>query len=273
MMRRIILGVTAIILISLAISFSATSEPNERPLKTPVARRPRAEAVTMAEFYLRDGNAVSGRLLSEDNTQVVIEQPSDGTIVTKTFSKRELDARTLKTRPMPESQYYTRLAEYFAARTWDFRDDPDDFIGTIRSYEKAKRSLQASGADEEKIGEIDRSIKKIEDDREVWTREVESRAKLKKLEYDAEAENRLKQLEKQVAESNIRLNESIKYLEKSAADIKSDNQRLENTISGLNKDFVEQIRILQVQIQGIQVAINEIWFRCCFRPRPAPGGG
>jgi hypothetical protein len=227
----------------------------------------------MAEFYMRDGNAVSGRLLSDDNTQVVIEQPLDSTLVTRTFSKRELDPRTLRTRPMPESQYYVRLGEYFAARTWDFRDDPDDFIEAIRSYEKAKRSLQASGADEEKIAEIGKAIKKIEDDREVWTREVETRAKLKKFEYEAEAENRLKQLEKQAAESNIRLNESIKYLEKSAADMKGDYERLEKTISGVNKDLVKQIRILQVQILENRAAINDLYNRLFLINRLPAGGG
>jgi len=279
-MKRInIFAVMAAAIILSGVSMSAVSEPNEsneirsKSIESaPVARRPRArvDVVTMADFYMRDGNSVSGRLLSDDNTQVVIEQPLDSTVVTRTFSKRELDPRTLRTRPVPESQYYTRLAEYFAARTWDFRDDPDDFIGAIRSYEKAKQSLQTSGADEEKIAEIDKAIKKLEEDRDVWTREVESRAKLKKLEYEAEAENRLKQLEKQVAESNIKLNESIKYLEKSAADLKNDYEHLEKTVSGLNKDFVQQINTLQVRLTNDEIAINDIWVNCCFRPRPGP---
>lgn len=278
MTRTIIFSVTTILLlISLTNCFAAVGEPNEQKDieaqstgTAPVARRPRprADIVTMAEFYLRDGNAVSGRLLSEDNTQIVIEQPSDGTLVTKTFSKRELDARTLKTRPVPESQYYTRVAEYFAARTWDFRDDPDDFIAAIRSYERAKQLLRSGGADEERIAGIDSAIKRIEEDREVWTKEVESRAKLKKLEYEAEAENRLKQLEKQVAESNVRLNESIKYLDKTAADIKNDYERLEKTVTGLNRDFVKQLNDIQVRLTNDEIALNEIWVRLQFVGRP-----
>ena len=50
------------------------------------------------------------------------------------------------------------IAEYFTARTWDFVDDPDDFIEAIRCYEKAKQSLQAGGADSEKIADIDKAI-------------------------------------------------------------------------------------------------------------------
>ncbi len=279
MNRIIIFGVTAAAIILSNICSAAVSEVNEsneirsRSVERPaVAKRPKVEVVTMAEFYMRDGNAVSGRLLSEDNTQVVIEQPLDSTLVTKTISKRELDPRTLKTRPMQEWQYYSRLGEYFAARTWDFRDDPDDFIEAIRSYEKAKRVLQMSGADEERIAEIDKAIKKVADDREVWTREVESRAKLKKLDYEPEAENRLKQLEKQAAESNARLNESIKYLEKSTADMKKDYARLEKMISGVNKDLVEQMRILQVQINENRAYINDLYNRLFLSSRPASGG-
>jgi hypothetical protein len=283
MARKIILTVTAITLVILTSRLAAEQpgESNAVGIQTPQAPpgaarpKPRVEVVTMADFYMRDGNTVSGKLLSDDSTQVVIEQMLESTIIAKTYSKREIDTRTLRTRPMPEYQYYMRLGEYFAARTWDFRDDPDDFIGAIRCYEKAKQSLQASGADEERISEADKAIKKLKDDKEVWTSQVESRAKLKRLEYDAEAENRLKQLEKQVAESNVRLNESIKYLDKTAEDIKTDYQKTEKAIGDLNKDFVQQIRNLQTQIQDNQASINDIWFRCCFRPRaPAsPSGG
>ncbi len=232
----------------------------------------RVDSVTVADFYLRDGSTVSGRLLSEDNTQVVVELVEDSTLVTKTYSKREVDTRTLRTRPVLENLYYTQLGEYFAARTWDFRDDPDDFIQAIRCYEKAKQSLQAGGVNGDRVAEIDKAIKKLEEDREVWTAQVESRAKLRKLEYEAEAENRLKQLERQVVESN----ESIKNLSETADNMKGDYDKLEETVTGLNKDYAEQLRILQNQIRENQVAINEIWVQlnwCCRFRAPAPGGG
>lgn len=279
MARKIIFSITTITVISLTICFAAVVESNDVEAQSSEAAavvsrpRQRMEVVTMADFYMRDGNAVSGRMLSNDNTQIVIEQPLDSTLVTRTYSKRELDPRTLKTRPVPEYRYYTGLAEYFAARTWDFRDDPDDFIAAIRSYEKARQSLQSGSTDEERISEIDRAIKKLENDRDVWTREVESRAKLKKFEYEAEAENRLKRLEKQVAESNVRLNESIKYLDKTTDDMKKDREQLEQTISQLNKDIVGQLQVLQNQIVDNRAAINDIWYRCCWRiltPAPAP---
>jgi len=278
-MKRIIsLKIAAITLLLFSICFAAvTSEPNKSSPASEsviaVKPKPRADTVTMADFYLRDGNVVSGRLLSDDKNQVVIEQTSNSTLVTKSYTKKEIDTRTLTTRIVPESRYYAQLAEYFKARTWDFTDDPDDFIQAIRCYEKARQALLDSGADEEKVAQVDNEIKKIKQDREVWTSQVESRAKLKKLEYDAEAESRLKILEKQVFESNFKLNESIKYLDKTAADIKGDYQQLQNTVAGMNKDFVEQIRALEAQIQDTREDIKDIWLRCCFRPRPIPPRG
>jgi hypothetical protein len=281
MKRVMFIRVAAVTALLLTVCFvAAVNEPNDgggaspqTPEAAPKKPRPRIETVTMADFYLRDGNTVSGRLLSDDKNQVIIEQPSESMLIIKAYTKREIDTRTLTTRLVHEWKYYAQLGDYFAARTWDFVDDPDDFIQAIRCYEKARQSLSASAADEDRVGEIDRAIQKLKQDKEVWTSQVESRAKLKKLEYDAEAENRLKRLEKQIAESNVKLNESIKYLDKTAGDVKADYQRLEKTVSGLNKDLVEEIRNLQVQINNNLVAINDIWLRCCFRPRPVPPGG
>jgi hypothetical protein len=278
MTRVIFLTVTVVALVLLLTGFAASvDEPNKgdavRPAvpasETPITiakPKARVDSVTMVDFFMRDGNTVSGKLISDDPTQLIVEQPSESTVVTKTYSKREVDTRTVKTRPMLEWQYYSRLAEYFTARTWDFVDDPDDFIEAIRCYEKAKQSLQAGGANSEKIVDIDKAIKKIQDDREVWTREVESRAKLKKLEYDAEAENRLKKLERSVAESNVKLNESVKSLDKTADGLKNDYTNLNKSMGDLNKDMVKQVNNLQVQLNDDRILINNLLVRmdlCC----------
>jgi hypothetical protein len=279
-MKRIISTVTIVTLVSGLFFLSMTSgaqtgrEPNQtagaEPNLTVRRSKPRVDSVTMADFYMRDGNAVSGKLLSDDKNQIIIEQAVESKIVTAAYSKREVDTRTISTRSVPEPTYYSQLAEYFAARTWDFRDDPDEFIEAIRCYEKAKQSLLAANQPPEKLAEIDKALKKVQDDRDVWTRETESRAKLRKLEFEAEAENRLKQVEKQVAENAAKVGENIKYLEKTAADIKGDYDKLENIVTGMNKDFVQQIRILQTQTTNNQAAINDIYYNCCFLPRSGP---
>lgn len=233
-------------------------------------QRAKVDLVIMVDFYLRDGNTVSGKLLSEDDTQVVVEQVVGSTIVPRDYSRKEIDTRTLKKRSVPESRYYVQMAEFFVSKTWDFADDPDEFIQAIRCYEKAKQSLQSGGAEAEKIAEIDKAIEKVHNDRDVWTREVESRAKLKKLEFDAEAENRLKKLESKVAESVTQVNSSIKYLDKTAEDMKKDYQRIETTIDGLNKEWGQQIRELQRRVQEDQTAINDIYGRLSFVGVPTP---
>ena len=139
MARIIFVTVTVTALVLLLNGFAASvDEPNKgdavRPA-VPVSEAPiiiakpraRVDSVTMVDFYMRDGNTVSGKLLSDDSTQLVVEQPFESTVIAKTYSKREVDTRTVRTRPMPEWQYYVRLAEYFAAKTWDFVDDPDEF--------------------------------------------------------------------------------------------------------------------------------------------------
>jgi hypothetical protein len=278
MARMIFLSVITITLVLLLNGFAVSvEEPDKGNSVSPVVpasetpiiiAKPRAkvDSVTIVDFYMRDGNTVSGKLLSDDATQLVVEQPFENTVITRNYSKREVDTRTVRTRPMPEWQYYVKLAEYFIAKTWDFVDDPDEFIGAIRSYEKAKQSLQAGGADNEKIADIDKSIKKVQDDRVVWTREVESRAKLKKLEYDAEAENRLKKLERTIAEGNVKLSESIKSIDKTADGLKNDYKNMDKSIGDLNKDMVKQINNLQVQINDNRALINNLFLRvdvCC----------
>ncbi len=283
MSRVIFMKVMAITLLLLSVCFAAAlNEPNDQssgggqsPDVTAVKKaKPRVSSVTIADFYLRDGNTVSARLLSDDKTQVVVEELLESKLVTRAYSKKEIDMRSFATRTVPEWKYYIQLGDYFVAQTWDFVDDPDDFIQAVRCYERAKQSLQAQGDDAERIAEVDGLIQKIKQDKEVWTSQVETRAKLKQFEYQAEAENRLKKLEKQIEEGNAKLSESIKSLDKAAVGLKDDYQRLEKNLTGMNKDFVEQIRILQVQINENRVLINELWhwFRLSTIKPPASGG-
>jgi septal ring factor EnvC (AmiA/AmiB activator) len=154
------------------------------------------------------------------------------------------------------------LAEYFSGRTWDFKDDPDDFIQAIRCYEKAKQlAVGASSAlsslpkgdtqDNERTAQIDEKIKQLQADREVWTREVESRAKLKKLELESEFENRLKELQDKVNASSQKVTESVERLDKTIAEIQSNHRKLEQAISAMEQETARRLNIL-----GNQVDVN-----------------
>jgi cell fate (sporulation/competence/biofilm development) regulator YlbF (YheA/YmcA/DUF963 family) len=266
-MKRVIISAVIVGGLVLLVSGLAASveEPNkgaavsETPM--PVLKpRARAATVTMVDFYMRDGNSVSGRLVSDDPTQLVVEQPNESAIVTKSYSKKEVDTRTVRTRPMQEWQYYVKMAEYFTSKTWDFIDDPDDFIEAIRCYEMAKQLLEGS-PDTERIAEIDKALKKVRADKEVWTKEVESRANLKKMEYQAEAENRLKKLEANIAAGSVKLAESIRNQDKTIEDLKSADKNLDKAIADLNKSIVKQIENLQRQIND-NLVLTDL---CCHK--------
>ncbi len=206
--------------------------------------RARTDFVRMANFYLRDGKLVFGKLVSEEKNKITIERLDESRIVVSTYSKREIDSRTLQVKNIAEAAYYMELAEYFSGRTWDFRDDMDDFIQAIRCCERAKRSLaETEGPDSEKIDEINKKIEHLQADRQVWTREVESRAKLKKLEFEATIETRLKELEDKV-------NASSQQIDKIVTDMKDNYQKLERSISEIDQGISRQLNILEERIEA-----------------------
>lgn len=223
--------------------------------------RPRMNFIKMTDFHLRNGKLVFGKLVSEDKNKVTVEQLDGSKIVVSTYSKREIDARTLHTKNVPEAKYYIDLAEYFAGRTWDFRDDPDDFIQAIRCYEKAGQSVaETQGRDLEKIEQINKKIEQLQADRQVWIRETSSRAKLKKLEFEAAIEIRIKELEDKVNANSQQVNESIEQLNKITADMR-------DNISEVNKNLTRQFEILRGQVEFNRRLINRWYWYPAF-PQP-----
>jgi len=232
----------------------------------PTRPRTRQNSVRMADFYLRDGKLIFGKLISEDKNKVIIEELSGSKILVTPYSRREIDPRTLQTRNVPEYKYHMDLAEYFSGRTWDFRDDPDDFIQAIRCYEKAKQVVVGtSRIDSERIEQINEKIKKLQADREVWAREIESRAKLKKLEFEAEVQTRLSELEDKISASSQKIDESVERLDNVIKEIKDNHQRLEQAFSMMEQDIRRQLNIMAGQIEANRRVIDP--FYGYIRPR------
>ena len=249
---------------------SSAGSAGERTQDTETARA-RTSAIRMADFYTREGKLLFGKLVSEDKNKITIEQLEESKIVISTYSKRDIDPRTLQTRAVPEYKYYMDLAEYFSGRTWDFKDDPDDFIQAIRCYEKARQlAVGASSAlsslpkgdtqDNERAAQIDEKIKQLQADREVWTREVESRAKLKKLELDAEFENRLKELQDKVNASSQKVTESVERLDKTIAEIQSNHRKLEQAISAMEQETARRLNILGNQMDANRRLVDPFYW-------------
>jgi len=232
----------------------------------PTGPRTRQNSVRMADFYLRDGKLIFGKLISEDKNKVIIEELSGSKIIVNPYSRREIDPRTLQTRNVPEYKYHMDLAEYFSGRTWDFRDDPDDFIQAIRCYEKAKQVVVGTSAqDRERIEQINEKIKKLQADRQVWAREAESRAKLKKLELVSEVQTRLSELEDKISASSQKIDESVERLDNVIKEIQDNHQRLEQAFSMMEQDIRRQLNIMAGQIEANRRIIDP--FYGYIRPR------
>jgi len=240
-------------------------QANESPQNTETLK-PRTTVVKMTDFYLREGKLMFGKLVSEDKNKVTIEQLEGSTIVVSTYSKREIDPRTLQTRTVPEYKYYMDLAEYFSGRTWDFKDDPDDFIQAIRCYQMAKQLMAATEAQgNERIEQINERIKQLQADREVWTREAQSRAELKKLEFQAEFEKRFKELEDKVNASSQKVNESVERLDKVITEMQNNHKKLEQNISVMGQDISRQFNVLADRIEASRRMVDPFYFAPRYR--------
>jgi len=242
-----------------------TEQVNESPQNAETLK-PRATSVRMADFYTRDGRLVFGKLVQEDKNKVIIEQLEGSVIVVTTYSRREIDQRTLQTRAVPEYKYYIDLAEYFSGRTWDFRDDPDDFIQAIRCYQMAKQlAVGAEAADSERITQIDERIKHLQTDRETWTKEVQSRAELKKLEFQAEFEKRFKELEDKVNAGSQKVTESVERLDKVVIGIQDNHKKLEQSITVMGQDMSRQFNVLADRIEANRRMFDPFYFAPRYR--------
>ncbi len=192
-----------------------------------------------------------GKLISEDRNKVIVEQVEGSKLIVATYSKRDVETRSLQARNVSASKYYTDMAEYFSGRTWDFKDDPDDFTLAIRFYERSKQLIEGtSQLDREKSKEIDRKVAELEADREVWTKQVESRAKLKELEFQAEYVARFNELESKINESAQMIEASIAQIDTVLADVKKNSETLDNNIPAMEQDLRRRMDLLGAEVEA-----------------------
>lgn len=246
-----------------------TSQQTDRSSK-------KLDFVKMVDFYLNDGTFVSGKVISEDRNKIIIEEVREGGMTASTYGKREIASRTRHTKGMLEYKYYLGLAEHFTTRTWDFQNDPDDFIQAIRCYEKAKELLADTERQDTETSQINEKIKQLQADRDVWTKEAESRAKLKKLEFEATFEKRFNDLENKLNTVSQQLDKSRKELDKTVAAVQDNYQRLEANTSKANEDTARQLRNLEEKIRDNEMLERRWYPRYYYRSgteSPESGGG
>jgi hypothetical protein len=211
----------------------------------------KTRAVRMVDFYLRDGKLVFGKLITEDRNKVTLEQIEGSKIIVATYSKREMETRSLQTKNISASKYYQDMAEYFAGRTWDFKDDPDDFIQAIRFYKRAKGLIEGtSQLDREKAKEIDAKVAELEADRETWTKQVENRAKLKELEFQAEYLKKFEELEAMINASAEKIDKSTAQIDEVLEDVKKNTETLEKNIPAMEQDLRRRMDVLGAEVDA-----------------------
>ncbi len=234
---------TIIILTGISFGSDELKESKQsKPLKLQ-----RIQKIRTASFELKNGKSVSGKVLEDSKLFISLLVPNKGLMVKVKYPKSQIKYRiTYKT--YPEQEYYEVLAGDFLDKTWDFRNDPDEFIQALRCYEKAKEIVEdAFGDDHEKIAFYDNKIKNIEAQRARWFELTKNRAEQIKVEDIAEFDNRIQQLTKQldmltnsvdkILEENQNLSQLQEKFNKSTAYIYETLKKLEYTANSNTDDI------------------------------------
>jgi len=227
------------------------AEVNDTNIKR-TSYRKKLENVRLTSLYLRNGKLVSGRVVSEDSNKITVAEVVGSQIVVNTYGVRELELKTRTVKIKLEFEYNEELAGYFASRTRDFRDDPDDFIQAIRFYEKAKYLLADASPSiyADKIKEIEKKIDAIDAERNVWIREVKSRTELKQLELQATINERIKELQ----DENTKYKKQIETIIADMDDIKDNFDILDQNVSW-------NIQKLEEEAIANQYEVDQLWRR------------
>jgi len=224
--------------------------------------------VRTVDFYLKDGQLIFGKVIADDRNKIIVEKLDGSTIVAVTYSRKQIEPRSISLKNVPASKFYLDQAEYFAGQTWDFKDDPDDFILAVRCYERAKLTVNdSSERGVERLREIDEKIKSLQEDRKVWAREIEGRAKLKELEFQAEYQNRFKELQDQLAAAGQKIDDSMKKLEDALTQSDTNQQKFTQDLAAMDQEVRRQLSIMAEQIQVTRRMVDPFYRPPVYRYR------
>jgi len=161
---------------------------------TPV-RRPPMEMIRLISFRLRDGRMASGRVVSDDRAQVTVSEPAGGVFVATSYSRLDMEPRSISYQTVSEYQYWMNMAQYFESRTWDFRDDADEFAQALRCYQTAhKVAVSSMGEGGPVARDVELRISKLLDSRKRWIEDAKPRAEMAELELKSTLGERLDEI-------------------------------------------------------------------------------
>lgn len=233
--------------------------------------RSRLGFVKVISFYLQDGRAIEGKVISEESKIYVVEHVQGSVISADKFAKNDVDRKSVSGKNVLEVLYLESLAEYFASRVWDFRDDPDDFAQAIRLYEKAGELWAASkGNEHEKVGEIAEKVARLRKDKDAWVKEIEERARLKRLEFEATFDDRLAEVNEKVDLLTKHVGEDFDKvggrLNEVARDAQDSYRKLEASFNDFGVDFIARLNEVIYNVEVNQREVERLW-RNRYSPR------
>ena len=231
---------------SLVYAQAAASSASEQPVTAAVGQRQKTPIgkVKTVSFVLNDGRYVQGKVVAEDRSAITASEFAGSTIVVSAYNRDEIVAGSIRYKNVLESKYWEGAAEYFLGRTWDFEDDPDDFIQAVRCYEQAKSLvIGAYGAEHERTKQLQRKIEQVKADKKQWAAQVESRAGLRELELKVAFDQKVSRLEKLLRQNAEQLRQINALLEDTqlAANI-TEMQRNVQTLSRQARSDIESNR-------------------------------
>jgi len=149
---------------------------------------------------MKDGRTVSGRVVSDDRTQITVSEPVGGIFVSTSYNRLDIEPRTINYQSLSEYQYWLNMGQLFEGRTWDFRDDPDEFAQSLRCYQTARDLAGSSmGSDSAVAKDVELRINKLLESRKRWIEDVEPRAKMAEYELKSTLSARLDDMNKTLA--------------------------------------------------------------------------
>lgn len=207
------------------------------------------------------GQIVRGRIIAEDRNFVTVEYPSKSTIEVQTIARKDIIPDTFVQQTISEYEYWMELADYFKSQTWDFKNDPDDFMQAIRCLENAKEIVaNVRGDDNILAGEIQAGIDKLTADRQSWTEKAKIRAQQMNVETLATLDETLKKLA-DIAATN---SEQIAKLERMSGRTDQMQTDIENLKLQIQQEFSvisANIKSMSDDIEKNTARTDELWRR------------
>ncbi len=251
--KKLLIKAGIIILAVFAVAITAENDVSV------AGKSARVKNVKVISFTTASGQIIRGKVLSEDRNFVTIEYPSQSSIGVQTVARKEMIPDSFVQQTISEYEYWMQLADYFKSQTWDFKNDPDDFMQAIRCLEKARDiTAEIRGKDHVLVVEIQAGIDKLNLDSQSWVEKAKIRAEQMNLETMATLDETIKKLT-DISAAN---SEQIAKLER----ISSDTARVQTDIENLKSQIQQELSVISANIKSMSDDIvkntartDELW--------------